>query len=47
MVAAKNSRKRRAALSPASAITRGTKMPSRAATARVLDSERGQGLNAL
>ena len=36
MVAAKNSRKRRAALSPASAITRGTRMPSRDATARVL-----------
>ena len=29
MVAAKNSRKRRAALSPAAAITRGTRMPSR------------------
>ena len=39
MVAAKNSRKRRAALSPAAAITRGTRMPSRVATASALDSE--------
>ena len=37
MVAAKNSRKRRAAWSPASAMTRGTTMPSRVATARVRD----------
>ena len=35
MVAAKNSRNRRAAWSPASAITRGTTMPSRLAPARV------------
>ena len=38
IVAAKNSRKRRAAWSPASAITRGTTTPSRAATSTVLDS---------
>ena len=37
MVAAKNSRNRRAAWSPASAMTRGTTMPSRVATARVRD----------
>jgi len=34
-VAAKNSRKRLAACSPAPAIMRGTAMPSRVATARV------------
>ena len=38
IVAAKNSKKRRAAWSPASAMTRGTTMPSRAATTTVLDS---------
>ena len=38
MVAAKNSRKRCAAWSPAAAITRGTRMPSRVTTASALDS---------
>jgi hypothetical protein len=36
MVAAKNSRNRRAAVSPASGITRGATMPSRVVAARAL-----------